>query len=175
METIGYAGGLGLLWNSDRVEITALGNTEQEIHAVVNVRNSNFSWLFTAIYASPRTAERHVLWDNLIKVAEMHNMPWVLVGDFNEPFMEGDKFGGKVVSVSRSLLFKKCLDKCSMIDIRFSSLCFTRTNKRNVQAFIQERIDRFFVNPSWCLMYPEAEVVHLTRCHSDHCPVLLDM
>ena len=102
-------------------------------------------------------------------------MPWVLAGDFNKPLMEGDKFGGRAVSVSRSLLFKKCLDKCSMIDIGFAGLHFTWTNKINVQALIQERIDRFFVNPSWCLMFPEAKVVHLTRCHSYHCPVLLDM
>ena len=102
-------------------------------------------------------------------------MSWVLAGDLNKPLMEGDKFGGRAVSVSRSLLFKKCLDKCSMIDIGFAGPRFTWTNKRNVQALIQERIDRFFVNPSWCLMFPEAKVVHLTRCHSYHCPVLLDM
>ena len=100
-------------------------------------------------------------------------MLWVLAGDFNEPFMEGDKFGGRAVSVSRSLLFKEFLDKCSMMDIGFSGPHFTWTNKRNVQALIQERIDIFFVNPSWCLMYPEVKVVHLTRCHLDHYPVLL--
>ena len=37
METIGYATGLWLLWNSDKVEITALANIEQEIHTVVKV------------------------------------------------------------------------------------------------------------------------------------------
>ena len=115
-------------------ENTALANTEQEIHTMVKVRNSNFSWLFTAIYASPRTAERHVLWDNLIKVAEMHDIPWVLAGDFNESLMEGDKFKGRVISVIRSLLFKECLDKCNMIDIRFSGPRFTWTIKRNVQV-----------------------------------------
>ena len=147
-ETIGYVGGLWLLWNSNRVEITTLANTKQKIHTVVKVRNSNSSWLFTATYASPRTAEKHVLWENLIKVDEMHDTPWMLAGNFNEPFMEGDKFGGRAISVSKSLLFKECLDKCSMIDIGFSGPCFTWTNKRNVQALIQERIDRFFVNPN---------------------------
>ena len=147
-KTIGYAGGLWMLWNSDRVEITTLANTEQEIHIVVKVRNSNLNWMLTAIYASPRTAERNILWNNLIKVAKMHNMPWVLAGDFNEPLMDDDKFGGRTVSVSRSLLFKDCLDKCSIIDIRFSGSQFTWINKRNLQALIQERIDRFFVNPS---------------------------
>ena len=40
---------------------------------------------------------------------------------------------------------------------------------------IQERIDRYFVNPSWYVIFPDARVTHLTRCHSDHCPVLLEM
>ena len=62
-----------------------------------------------------------------------------------------------------------------MIDIGFSEPQFTWTNRRDLHALKQERIDRFFVNPSWCLLYPEAKVVHLTRCHSDHYPVLLEM
>ena len=102
-----------------------------------------------------------------MKVVELHNMPWIIVGDFNEPLMKDDKFGGRVVSVSRSLLFKECLNKCSMIDIGFSGPRLTWTNKREEQALIQERIDRFFVNPSWCLLYLDAKVVHITRSHSD--------
>ena len=174
-DTVGYAGGLWMLWNSDRVEVTSLANTEQEIHTIVKVMNSNSCWLFTAVYASPRSAERHILWDNLNKVAELHNMPWVLAGDFNEPLLDDDKFGGRAVSINRSLHFKDCLDNCNMMDIGFSGPRFTWTNKREVQGLIQERIDRFFVNPSWCLLFPEAKVVHLTRCHSDHCPVLLEL
>ena len=74
-DTIGYAGGLWLLWNSDKVEVQALANTEQEIHVEVKVRSTNFAWLFLAIYASPRSEERQVLWNNLAKVAELHNKP----------------------------------------------------------------------------------------------------
>ena len=36
-------------------------------------------------------------------------------------------------------------------------------------------ITSFFVNPSWCLLYPEVKVSHLTRCRLDHCPVLLEL
>nr|XP_023897074.1 uncharacterized protein LOC112008941 [Quercus suber] len=147
-DTIGFSGGLWMLWDSERVDVTPLANTEQEIHATIKVRNANSSWLFTAVYASPRTAERHVLWNNLIKTVELQNLPWVVVGDFNEPLSEKDKFGGRAVSVSRSLLFKECLDKCNMIDIGFSGPRFTWTNRREIQALIQERIDRVFVNPS---------------------------
>lgn len=50
-----------MLWNTNRVKVSTLASIEQEIHAVVKVINSNSSWLFTAVYASPRTAKRHIL------------------------------------------------------------------------------------------------------------------
>ncbi|KAL0004465.1 hypothetical protein SO802_012026 [Lithocarpus litseifolius] len=61
-----------------------------------------------------------------------------------------------------------------MVDLDFSGPRFTWSNKRDINNLIPERIDRFFMNPSWCLLYPDAKVSHLTRCHSDHCPVLLE-
>ena len=71
------------------------------------------------MYASPRSAERYILWENLIKVASLHNKSWVIASDFNEPLLGEDKFGGRPVSISRSLLFKDCLDKCNMVDLVF--------------------------------------------------------
>ena len=55
-DTIGYTGGLWVLWNSDRVEVGHLASTEQEIHFTVKVRISNVIWLFSNVYASPRNA-----------------------------------------------------------------------------------------------------------------------
>ncbi|XP_030930474.1 uncharacterized protein LOC115956154 [Quercus lobata] len=173
-ETIGQKGGLWLLWYSDRVEVELLASSKQEIHATVKVRTSNYKWLFSAVYASLRSAERHILWNNLSNVAELHNMLWVIAGDFNEPLFGDDKFGGRVVSSNRSLLFKECLDDCNMVDLGFSGPRFTWTNRREVQNLIQERIDRFFVNPEWCVLFPEARITDLTRFHSNHCPVLLE-
>ena len=124
-ETIGYAGGLWLLWNSDLVEVVQLADTEQEIHVEVKVIASNLSWILSAVYASPRSAERYILWENLIKVVGLHNKPWVIAGDFNEPLLGEDKFGGRPVSISRSLLLKDCLDKCNMVDMGFSGPRYT--------------------------------------------------
>ena len=56
-DTVGYAGGLWLLWNSNLVTVSQMASTEQEIHAVVKVLSSNLSWLISAIYASPRFLE----------------------------------------------------------------------------------------------------------------------
>ena len=173
-DTIGLSGGLWLLWNTDKVAVEELAKTEQEIHVEVKVRASNLSWIFSAIYASPRLEDRFILWNNLSKVAELHNKPWVMAGDFNEPLTDEDKFGGRGVSVNRSLAFKDCLDDCNMVDMGFNGPRYTWTNKRDISDLILERIDRFFMNPDWCVLYPDAKVTHLTRCHSDHCPVLME-
>ena len=124
-DTIGYASGLWFLWDAGKVEVAFLSKTKQEIHVAVKVRSLDFDWLFSAIYASPRLAKRRILWENLSKVAEFHTLPWVIAGDFNEPLAESDKFGGRAVSINRSLDFKDCLDKCNMIDLEFSGLRFT--------------------------------------------------
>ena len=174
-DTIGFAGGLWLLWDTNRVEIPNLASIEQEIHVLVKVKSSNLSWFFTAIYASPRFRERKFLWNNLSTVANSHNMPWLMVGDFNELLFANDKFGGRPIIPSRATAFKNCLDFCNMADLGFQGLRFTWTNKNDVSSLIQERLDRFFANLDWCLLYPEAQVSHLARSLSDHCPVLLEL
>ena len=147
-ETIGYSGGLWLLWNSNKVEVESLAKTEQKIHVEIKARSSNLAWIFFAIYKSPRSEERCILWENLAKVTELHNLLWIMAGDFNEPLVEEDKFRGRGISVNRSLAFEDCNDRCSMVDMGFLGPRFTWTNKRHISNLILERIDRFFMNPS---------------------------
>ena len=84
-ETLGYAGGL---WNSNRVVVSLLATTEQEIHVSIKVRPSDTQCLLFAIYASPRFNERCVLWNNLVNVASLCSSPWIIVGDFNEVLVD---------------------------------------------------------------------------------------
>ena len=172
-DTVGYAGGLWLLWNSNLVTVSQMASTEQEIHAVVKVLSSNLSWFLSAVYASPRFLERKLLWNNLSQVANLHHLPWLLLGDFNEVLCSEDKFGGRTVNLRRSQIFGNCLNNCGMLDLGFHGPRFTWSNLRDVVSLIQERIDRCFANVAWRNVYPEASVHHLTRINSDHWPVLL--
>ena len=96
--TIGFAGGIWLLWQSDLVQVEVVSTTEQEIHALIHVSSHSFSWILSSIYASPRLCERLVLWDNLKLLVGLHNLPWALMGDFNEAMDEHEKFGGNPIS-----------------------------------------------------------------------------
>nr|XP_023912507.1 uncharacterized protein LOC112024102 [Quercus suber] len=172
-DTVGYSGGIWLLWNSDSMEVIQLAKTEQEIHVVVKVRASNLSWMLSSIYASPRFEERKLLWGNLANVASLHNLPWLMLGDYNELLSCHDKNGGNPLNPRRVQLFKECLDACGMIDLGFHGPKYTWVNKRDFGHFIQERLDRGFANTAWNDLYPEAAIHHLARTHSDHCPLLL--
>lgn len=157
------------------MEISSLSSTEQEIHALVKVNFSSFSWLISAIYASPKYSGRRLLWNNLALAASLHNLPWVMLGDFNEILSSNEKFGGLLVNVSRALKFKCSLDTCGMLDLGFHGPKLTWTNRREFRTFIQERIDRGFVNVAWRMLYLEAQIHHLTKIHSDHNPILLSL
>ena len=152
-----------------------LSTTEQEIHATVKVCHSNLTWLITPIYASSRINERKILWSNLMQVAKMHKLPWLLLGDFNEVLCGEDKLGGRQINLSQALDFKECLDNCNLLDLGFSRPKFIWTNSRQVSDLILEHIDRCFANPDWRLLFPEASVTHLPRIFSDHCLVLLEL
>ncbi|XP_022723781.1 uncharacterized protein LOC111280610 [Durio zibethinus] len=173
--TIGYKGGIWLLWKSDLLDVDDICATEQEIHATIKVKSNNFSWLISAIYASPRYNERLFLWENLKTVASHHDLPWLVLGDFNEVLNGEDKKGGRPVSLVRSGAFKDCLIFCHLADLGFSGPRFTWSNKRNVLDLIQERIDFVFANSAWCLAFPEARVSHLPKTRSDHYPILLSL
>lgn len=77
---------------------------------MVKVCTSNFTWLISSVYASPRIAERRISWSNLSKVANLHDFPWLLLGDFNEILSGKDKFGGRNIVLNRAIEFKECID-----------------------------------------------------------------
>ena len=101
----GFSCGIWVLWDSTQAELSFLSSIEQEIHSIVKDFSTNSSWLLSAIYASPRYAERQLLWDNFSMVPGLHSLPWVIAGDFNEMLSGDEKFGGNPISISRALKF----------------------------------------------------------------------
>uniref|UniRef100_A0A2N9F066 RNase H type-1 domain-containing protein n=1 Tax=Fagus sylvatica TaxID=28930 RepID=A0A2N9F066_FAGSY len=112
VDTVGYAGGLWLRWNSLAVDIIHLASTEPEIHALVKVSFSNLSWILSSIYASLRFLECYLLWKNLANVASIHSLPWLMIGDFNEVLLSDDKFVGRSVNFHRASNFRDYIDSC---------------------------------------------------------------
>ncbi|KAH7835169.1 hypothetical protein Vadar_023516 [Vaccinium darrowii] len=174
VDSVGFSGGLWLLWNDDVFRCDALAITRQEIHASVQVHSNSTPFILSAIYACPDLDIRKELWENLCVLADNHNEPWLMMGDFNVILFSNEKFGGRPINWSRASRFKDCIDYCGMVDLGFSGSRFTWTNRRLAGGIIRERLDRCLANAEWSLAFPEASVKHLARVHSDHCPILLN-
>ena len=82
--------------------------------------------------------------------------------------------GGLPLNKTRIAAFKNCMDKCGLMDLGFQRPRFTWTNKSPAwHGLIQERLDRGLGNAEWKLLFPMAEIHHLPRVKSDHCPIML--
>ena len=112
--------------------------TEQEIHAIVQVRSLSQHWLLSAIYGSPRFRERCILWNNHRVLSVRHNLPWAVMGDFNDVTKEEEKKGGNGICRTRVFEYTDCMDFCNLLDLGFSGSIFTWTNKRDISGLIQQ-------------------------------------
>ncbi|OMP05267.1 reverse transcriptase [Corchorus capsularis] len=176
VDTIGFAGGLWMLWNREDVSQTfPIG--EQAIHAEIQVThlNSTFNWFISGIYASPKLAKRKLLWDELSTLSSSINMPWSIIGDFNDVIAADEKFGGNPINLYRSRLYRECMNDCHMIDLGYIGAKFTWVNGNYNGILIRQRIDRAWGNDSFNLLFPDAKVFHLPRTSSDHNPILLEL
>ena len=108
-------------------------------------------------------------------LANLHDLPWALMGDFNEELSEEEKSGGNPICMRRVRAIKECMNACHVMDLGFLGPKFTWSNKREVGDLIQCRLDRCWANPAWKEFYLEANVTHLARINSDHYPLVLNL
>ena len=175
MDPTSFSNGIWVLWNkrpSCKVEI--LTHSEHNIHALVKVSSRSLSFLLTDEYASPNFNKHQLFWDYLRNLATLVDLPWVLIGDLNDMLLEDEKLGGLPLNRNRLNAFRNCLDNCRLMDLGFHGPHFTWTNKSpDWHRHINECLDRGLGNAEWKILFPTAEIHHLPRVKSDHCPILL--
>ena len=121
-----FSGGIWVLWNqrpSCKVEI--LTHSKHSIHVLVKVSSPSLSFVLTAMYASPNFNKRQLFWDYLRNLATLVDLPWVLIGDFNNMLSEDEKLGGLPLNRNRLNAFRNCLDNCGLMDLGFHWPRFT--------------------------------------------------
>nr|KYP34061.1 Transposon TX1 uncharacterized [Cajanus cajan] len=85
----GRGGGLALLWK-DTFDITITQANPNYINVNVKDRN-NIHWRLTGFYGYPERRKRKDSWDLLRHLASLSNLPWCIIGDFNDLLSSNDK------------------------------------------------------------------------------------
>lgn len=98
---------------------------------IIRVHSSPQStpWLFFAIYASPILHKRMHLWTHLKHVASEFNMPWLVMGNFNDLLYTKDELGGRPLIASLVHAFNDYLNYCDLFYLTTSGPHCTWTNK----------------------------------------------
>lgn len=114
-----------------------------------------------------------MLWENFSVLAYSLNLPWIMIGDFNEISHHREKYGGRPASRIKMNCFNSFLNRARLLDLGFTGPKYTWTNCREIGSFIKTRIDREHTSLEWLNLFPETKIFHLPRLNSYHSPILL--
>lgn len=91
VSSAGFSGGLALFWD-DQMCIEVKELDERYIDVYVRASPNNVQWRLTCVYGEPRVENRHLMWDKLRSLKATSNLPWAVVGDFNEALWQFEHF-----------------------------------------------------------------------------------
>lgn len=169
-ETQGQSGDVWVLANKSSLAVfNVIYSMPQCI--TLEIVSGSVSWACSAVYASPNFSLRCNLWDHLSNLRRSISVPWVMIGNFNDVSLPSEQRGG-IFSHMRAGRFAQMMSNCEMLDLDFFGSKFTWQRKCRGNT-VSKRLDRGICDDRWRLRFPEATIEHLTRCQSDHNPLLL--
>lgn len=69
--------------------------------------------------------------------------------------------------------FQSMLLHCGLVDLGYVGNMFTRENGQEVDAYVEERLDRAYDTVEWCELFLHSKLSHLIASYSDHVPIIL--
>jgi hypothetical protein len=168
-----FGGGLALFWD-DSVTLHIQSYSLFHIDAHV-IQGDGATWRFTGFYGHPEAGLRVRSWALLRQLYALADLPWVLIGDFNEISALEEKYGREDRSLRQMANFREALSDCSLMDLGFIGSEFTWSNNREDESLVRVRLDRGVASQNWQTLFPNATVNHITFVNSDHMALLMDM
>ena len=114
----GNSGGLALFWKDD-VHVNVIKYSPSQIDAEVN-SGEGFGWRhLTRFYGNLETSKMDECWALLKYLSGISQLPWMVIGDFNELTGLPEKEGGVVRPAHQMKKFVDTLNWCGVKDIGF--------------------------------------------------------
>ena len=172
VDRTGTGGGLALIWK-EGWQVSVHSSSIAHIDAIIQCRGS-LDWHLTGFYGNPESSKRDDSWTLLRRLKRYDNLPWLVIGDFNEITDASEKSGRLERNWYQMDRFRKVLTDCELKDMGFHGNRFTWWNGRQGRDYVYERLDRGVCSVEWRLQFPQARVRHVSFTNSDHEALALD-
>ncbi|XP_074299314.1 uncharacterized protein LOC141630383 [Silene latifolia] len=174
VDSLGRSGGLLLCWDGS-VDISVLCTDARFIFCKLTLDAPPYtkqSMYAMFIYGELASAYRYVVWERISRTISGCS-PLVIIGDFNQVELHGDKLGGFDIIHGQEEFISWKLNNC-LLDVPFFGPQFTWTNSQRNSDCIFERLDRAYATQDWFQIFSAASVIHLPIIVSDHAQIILN-
>ncbi|XP_059076658.1 uncharacterized protein LOC131875936 [Cryptomeria japonica] len=169
----GASGGVATLWNTKFIHGTPIRHDSNHVATLFKHSRDGFSWILSNVHAPNNKVCRRKLW---LKLSSFHsccpNTPWLIMGDFNTPLTDVEKFGGSQIQIDNKLDLADFIDSQGLVDLDLSGASFTWSNRGVGTDLIQVRIDKALIFVDWIQHYI-CSLNSMLRIGSDHLPICL--
>ncbi|VFQ84297.1 unnamed protein product [Cuscuta campestris] len=173
VDSVGLSGGLALLWK-EKNSANLISYSRFHVDIAVSLRNLPV-WRLTGFYGNPRRDGRQASWDLLQSLKHKSQLPWVVVGDFNDLCATREKKGGNPHPHALISGFNTILSDCGLFDLGMRGYPFTWERGRGSPNWIEERLDRAVASGSWKELFDRACVFNQHMHRSDHSTLFLSL
>jgi hypothetical protein len=127
-------------------------------------------FLLTVVYGPTDDVDKVELLTELLSVASVSQMQWVVLGDFNMIYEARDKSN---LNLNRQLMgrFRLVLDRCELFEFALQNRRYTWSNDWAQPTLV--RLDHVFCNKDWDLHHGGYRLQALSSSLSDQSPLLL--
>lgn len=156
------------------VDIKVFGSSNNYIDVEI-LKGNNPWWRLTCYYGFPERSRRREAWDLIRCLASKSNLPWCIMGDFNDMLFAGDKKGKHLHPQYLLDGFKNAVEDSMLMEVDLKGDKFTWEKSKGTSEWVREKLDRAFATVSWWQLFPlcKLSLVH-TSC-SDHDPINLEL
>ncbi|XP_059074891.1 uncharacterized protein LOC131874942 [Cryptomeria japonica] len=172
----GNSGGLGIVWNPDKVLITEVSGNKNWMTCMAHNRDRKYGVRIWNVYGPTGSDEKTKLWGELEdSILKCTDKKFIVGGDFNAILDLTEKRGGSNRISKEMLEFKNFVRRIEATDCIPVEGWFTWTNRRQGFTNIAERLDRFLVGEGWILEGIPTIASTLPISTSDHYPLQMDI
>ena len=159
----GASRGLGTLWNSSKLRLTAKKEHAHWLFTKLQHQESMETFSLFNVYVPVSSKEKETCWESLRNMAEEEDLENILIaGDLNITLSHEEKCGGCIVRDPTLEWVEELIHEWDLIDLKSCHGKFNWSNKRAGPGHISTRLDRFLIQSSYFLLGLDAMMIILT-------------